>query len=106
MAQNGQSKAWWRATVKRWRKSGLSAGAFSDREGLKVTTLRWWSWKVGREDGVGRETSPLPIEIAVPHSVSASPKTLEIVVGAVLVRCEVGTDAPYVASLVRALLQG
>lgn len=44
----------------------------------------------------------VPLEVTVPSAVSRE-VTLEIAVGAAVVRCEVGADVSYVAALVRAL---
>lgn len=43
------------------------------------------------------------IEIAVPTTTRAVNATIEIVVGDAIVRCDVGADVEYVASLLRAL---
>jgi len=46
----------------------------------------------------------VPIEIAVPgNRGEAGSSVFEVVVGDAVVRCDVGTDVEYVASLVRTL---
>jgi hypothetical protein len=38
----------WRGHVARWRASGETAEAFSERKGLVATTLRYWSSRLRR----------------------------------------------------------
>lgn len=47
----------WALLVKRWRQSGKSAEEFASSRGIKARTLRWWGWRLGRE-----EPSPTPAE--------------------------------------------
>jgi hypothetical protein len=103
MMQERRSKGWWQATVARWRRGGLTAGAFAARERLNVHTLRWWSARVERDTRAEHGSSPVPIEIALPSAPPTSSSTLEIAVGGAVVRCEVGTDVAYLAAVVRAL---
>lgn len=46
------------------------------------------------------------IEIALPAESRSKSTVVEVAVGDAVVRCEVGTDAEYVASLVRAIGKG
>ena len=39
----------WRRRVARWKASGETASAFGAREGIKASTLRWWSSVLQRE---------------------------------------------------------
>jgi hypothetical protein len=103
MAQQRRTKEWWSGTVSRWRRSGQTAAEFATREKLEVGTLRWWSSQLGRD--IRAEHGPatlVPLEVVVSSAVSRE-LTLEIAVGAAVVRCEVGADVRYVAALVRAL---
>jgi hypothetical protein len=36
----------WLRHAKAWKKSGLSCADYSEREGLKPSTLSWWTWKL------------------------------------------------------------
>ena len=38
----------WSGRVSAWKRSGLTAEKFAQREGLKATTLTWWSSQLGR----------------------------------------------------------
>lgn len=107
-----RSRQWWERTVKRWRRSRLTAQAFAEREGLAVSTLRWWSSELGRgtrakrEQGKrGKSRSPRPLEVRVERtSTLPTPATgIEVECRGVVVRLPAGTDAAYVASLAAAL---
>ena len=89
----------------RWRRSGQTASEFASRHGLQVGTLRWWSSRLGRDTRAGHGSAEIvPIEIAVPRgSGEARASVFEVVFGDAVVRCDVGTDVEYVASLVRTL---
>lgn len=36
----------WRARVRRWKASGLTAERFAAREGIAAATLSWWRWRL------------------------------------------------------------
>jgi hypothetical protein len=79
---------------------------FAFREGLSVGSLRGWSSRLGRVTRAEHGSWTIePIEVSVTSAVRESHvgTGVEITVGEATVRCEVGTDVTYVASLVRAL---
>lgn len=39
----------WRARVRGWKASGLTAQAFAAREGISAATLSWWRWRLSRD---------------------------------------------------------
>lgn len=39
----------WAKRVAAWRASGLSAPEYTRRSRLSASTLRYWAWKLGRE---------------------------------------------------------
>jgi hypothetical protein len=39
----------WRRRVERWRRSGLTAEQFAEREGVRASTLAWWRWRLARD---------------------------------------------------------
>lgn len=43
------TKSTWRKRVALWKASGESASVYGAREGLKPSTLQWWSWRLRRE---------------------------------------------------------
>lgn len=72
------ARSQWADRVGRWRASGLTASEFAGREGLKASTLRWWSSTLKRE--VAR---PKFIEVRLPATV---PGRVEVVVRDIAVR--------------------
>jgi hypothetical protein len=105
MKKTRRTRAWWQATVARWRRSGATAETFAKGAGVKAGTLRWWSYELARDTRAKHgSTAIVPIEIAVPSAPATPPSRLiEIVAGGALVRVETGTDVAYIAALVRAL---
>lgn len=43
----------WKGRIERWQHSGLTAGQFAAREGIRPQTLTWWRWRLGRERRTG-----------------------------------------------------
>jgi transposase len=104
MRAERRTRSWWRDAVSRWKRSGLSARAFAEDEGLSARTLSWWSSTLRRGTRAERgssETAIAPIEIALPTTRAA--QHVEIAIEGAVVRVEVGADVDYVASLVRRL---
>jgi hypothetical protein len=100
--QARKSRSWWTGTVARWRRSGLTAAEFASREGLTVSSLRFWSSLLGRGTRAEHGSSAIePIEITVPARAIGS--SVEVAVGDVVIRCEQGADVTYIAALARAL---
>jgi hypothetical protein len=100
----GQSRSWWQATVARWKRSGLTAAEFGEREDVSPRTLRWWSSALScgtRAERGQAEMGPAPIEILLPAEQARA--HVEISVEGAVLRVEVGTDAAYVGALVQAL---
>jgi hypothetical protein len=100
-----RSASEWKQLVSAWRRSGESAAEVAAGESVSDRTLRWWAWKLERGTRAKRERkmpTPAPIEIALDRP---RPRTeqVEVVVGDVLVRVEVGADPEYVALLVNRL---
>ncbi len=44
------TRATWAARVRDWKRSGLTANDYAEREGLKAGTLLWWSSQVASAD--------------------------------------------------------
>lgn len=112
MARSARCRSWWRSTVARWKKSGLTAREFAAREDLSQSTLRWWSSVLNRGTRAQRGSSAtqeptgtaiVPIEIEVPRSSPVSRTRVQIAVGDVVVSAEVGTDPEYLGALCTAL---
>lgn len=102
-----RTKAWWERTVARWRRSGQRAEEFAASVGVRAGTLQWWSWRLGHDTRAPHGSPEVTaIEIAVPTESCSRSTLVEVAVGDAVVRCEAGTDAGYVASLVRAIRKG
>lgn len=63
--------------VREWRRSGLTAAAFAEREGINAGTLTWWSSKLGRSAVVRARPPVLEVKVAARES----PSSLEVVLG-------------------------
>jgi hypothetical protein len=105
MAKKRRARAWWQQAMTRWRGSGLSAEQFAMREGVRTNTLLWWSSQLKHGTRAEHGSSkPAAIEIALDEVRTLSTAGfVEVAVGGAVIRCAVGTDAMYVAALVRAL---
>ena len=66
--------------MKRWRASGLTAGAFAELEGVREGTLRHWAWQLARRshEADGSMQRPAFVEI---ETASTEASALEIVLG-------------------------
>jgi len=101
-----RSSSWWRETVTRLAKSGLTREEFAAREDLSVDTLKWWVAAFRRpallkKRGAAPCTAIVPLAIEIAPTRATSSGAVEISVRGVVVRVEVGTDVEYVATLVR-----
>ena len=92
-----RSREDWKSLVAEYRRSGLSAAEFARRRGLKVGTLRWWSSQL-------QDLSEQTVEFLALRPVAPEPCShIEVAVGTIVVRFEVGTDTEYLASLLSRL---
>jgi len=72
---------WWRATVERWKASGLTQAEFCRREGVKEWSLSDWRRRLARRDAAGRgrqigvksfvEFAPVTVRDVDPNPVTA-----------------------------------
>jgi transposase len=73
----------WAERIKRWKKSGLTAAEFGQREGIAGKQLHWWKWHLGKNETPSASEIPrlLPVRVvAQPRDVEVSRETpLEIV---------------------------
>ena len=53
----------WAERVHQWQRSGLTAPQFAASEGINVSTLRWWAWRIRMP---ASRSLPSFIEVAVP----------------------------------------
>ncbi len=68
----------WAKRVEGWKRSGLSAMAFAEREGFNGYTLRWWALQLKREPII-EDQRPKFVEVVVP-AVPVIAESIEVVV--------------------------
>ena len=68
----------WVRRIEGWKRSGLSAMAFAEREGFNGYTLRWWACQLRREPII-EDLRPKFVEVLVP-AVPAIAESIEVVV--------------------------
>ena len=81
------TRAEWSKRVDRWRKSGLSAEEFAEREGLKSKQLVWWRWKLRSSPPPSPELRFLPVHVvdtSVQAAVSGAPLEIALPNGRVV----------------------
>jgi hypothetical protein len=49
VARTFRSREFWREAVAEFKASGLSKADFAERKGVKLKSLLWWRWNLGRE---------------------------------------------------------
>lgn len=70
----------WAKRVEGWRRSGLSAMAFAQREGFNGYTLRWWASELRRAPIID-DLRPKFVEVLMPAApVLAESALIEVVV--------------------------
>jgi transposase len=72
----------WAERVERWKKSGLTAAEFGEREGIQGKQLHWWKWHLGKNEAPSASETPrlLPVRVVQSRDVGVSKGTpLEIV---------------------------
>lgn len=78
----GSRRDEWAERVRQWRRSGLTAGEFAGSIGMKPSTLRYWAWRLGREERVGHE-QPRRRRRAEAEPVTAPSRFVEVIAGPV-----------------------
>ena len=66
----------WEQRVARWRRSGQTANEFSTAEGLRPSTLRWWSSALKREEPRAHFVEVMAPAAALPPALS----TIEVLI--------------------------
>lgn len=73
-----RSRAAWASLIGEWRKSGLTAEAFAARRRIKVGTLKWWVYELGRRE----RSAPKPLDfIEVAREVVTGNERFEVHLG-------------------------
>lgn len=86
VVQGRRSAYDWAASVREWRGSGQSAGAFCGARGLSLKTFKWWRWalRVGRArvsagSRRGRAVDSLALPAATTGARASAPAFVEVV---------------------------
>jgi hypothetical protein len=92
--------------VSEFRESGESIARFAARRRLRVSSLKWWCWRLRETSATPRveardEVRLVPVGVVGLSARTASPLVISIT--DVEVRIEVGTDVASVGALVREL---
>lgn len=54
----------WVELIRECKRSGLSTGAYAAKRGVAVGRLRWWIWRLRRDEAEG--PSLLPVRVMAP----------------------------------------
>lgn len=83
-----------------WKRSGLTAADYAERQGLKAGTLTWWSSELNRTTPASLRPPVVEVTVAAGHAESA----LEVMlVSGVRVAVPVGFDEATLARLLTVL---
>lgn len=61
--QKRRSAEEWSRDVAAWRRGGETAARYAKRKGLSVGSLRWWSWRLGRDHGRNEAVELVAVEV-------------------------------------------
>jgi hypothetical protein len=107
--RNPERERFWRETVARQTRSGLSVREFCEREGLALSTYHYWRRELVRRDSETTDVSPEKVDSPRPAFVpvslegrSAAAIEIELVDGT-LVRVPRGCDAGALRTVLAAL---
>jgi transposase len=91
----------WAARVREWKRSGLTAAEFAERQGLNARTLTWWSSQLGRS-ALAISQPPVVEVMVTPRADVAS--SLEVVLASgIRVAVPVGFDEATLGRLLTVL---
>ena len=98
-----ETEAKWRSRVAEWKASGMTAEAFATGNGFKPSTLRFWSYQLGKERAMSQAAPAVEMARVVRIGAPAPDTELAIAVGDVRVLVGRGFDAELLRQVVRAL---
>ena len=79
---------------------GENVASLARRHRVKLSTLKWWCWRLRTESAGDQRLLPVVVRAAAPRFDEVP---VQVVIGDIGVRVAVGTDVSYVAALVGAL---
>lgn len=88
--------------------AGATIKQVARRHGVRVGTLKWWRWQLGRGKVARSATKAtvqmVPVRVREPAPTAATADdVVEVLVRSAMVRVRVGQDTRYVAELAAAL---
>ena len=107
-----RSRAEWLELMEEWQESGLEQEAFCDSRSIKLTTFRWWCWRlkaVASSHSSPRDVAELDlVEVSVasptPPAYEEPGEWFEILLpSGVQLRCPVGCSGRSLAEVLWAL---
>jgi len=97
-------KTTWSKRVARWKASGETATAFGAREGIKASTLRWWSSMLQREHTIGAASSIRMVQLVrTPHASRSSGVIVDLPDARARVIVESGFDRETLSAVLEML---
>jgi len=100
-----EAKTTWSKRVARWKASGETAAAFGAREGIKASTLRWWSSMLQREHTIGAASTSIRLVqlVRTPHESRSSGVIVDLPDARARVIVESGFDRETLAAVLEML---
>ena len=93
----------WAVRVREWKRSGLTAAEYGQREGLRPRTLTWWSSELRRSPSPVALAKPPVVEVMVARKDPAA-SSLEVVLSnGVRVTVPIGFDEATLTRLLTVL---
>jgi hypothetical protein len=89
----------WAADVAAFEGAKVPLERFCAVRGIAPSTLRWWRWRLRREEGIRL----LPVEVVGDVAAERGAEPLVVAFSDVELRVHVGADVDYVAALVARL---
>ncbi len=91
----------WAARVRDWKRSGLTAADYAERERLSAGTLRWWSSRLGRL--APARTPPPVVEVTLAQGAVAASALEVVLASGARVVVPLGFDETTLARLLTVL---
>ncbi len=91
----------WAARVRDWKRSGLTSVVYAERQGLRASTLKWWSCRLGQLAAAAMKPPVVEVTLAQ-GAVAASALEVVLASGARVV-VPVGFDETTLARLLTVL---
>ena len=106
-AEATEKQTIWEERVRAWQASGVSARKFAESSGISVSSLRYWTYRLKKTDGVPRVLRLVP-KTAVPEAPAETAPVpaasrLTVEVGAARVVVQSGFDRLLLAEVVGTL---